>query len=255
MGLADGKGSDAPEPGLRMTGLLASVRSVDEARTAMQSYADVIDCKNPHQGALGALPLDTITRIVETINGERPVSATTGDLTIGTRQLREAVISTAECGVDYVKFGLFDLESAVAQINGLSRIASEHDLIAVCFADRYDPSSLLPYLAGSGVQGVMIDTADKRSGRLTGLWSTPRIAGFVESVHAHGLLCGLAGRLEDADIPELLPLRADYLGFRSALCIGDRAGCLDHVRMMRVREAIPWRIGIPAFGRARLALH
>ncbi|MCK5188991.1 MAG: hypothetical protein KAR12_02925, partial [Methylococcales bacterium] len=32
------------------------------------------------------------------------------------------------------------------------------------------------------------------------------------------LLCGLAGSLKVDDIPELLDLEVDYLGFRGALC-------------------------------------
>ena len=43
-----------------MTALLASVRSVAEAELALAGGADVIDLKDPSQGALGALPLSLI---------------------------------------------------------------------------------------------------------------------------------------------------------------------------------------------------
>jgi uncharacterized protein (UPF0264 family) len=41
---------------------------------------------------------------------------------------------------------------------------------------------------------------------------------FVAATHDLGLMCGLAGSLRERDIPALMPLRADYLGFRGALC-------------------------------------
>lgn len=238
-----------------MTALLASVSSAYEARIALQSYADLIDCKNPFEGALGALPLETITGIVETVGGARLVSATTGDLIQGTRQLRDAVAATADCGVDYVKFGLFEHERAYDQLHALRDKTDEVDLIAVCFADRYDPHDLLPRLADGGFRGVMIDTADKSAGRLTELWSTDRLAGFVREAHDHALLCGLAGRLRLADIPCLLPLQADYLGFRGALCRGQRYDAIDDAAMMAVREAIPFRVDTATIQQPHMALH
>lgn len=240
---------------MRVTGLLASVCSTGEAHIALQSYADLIDCKNPHAGALGALPPETITRIVELVDGNRLVSATTGDFIRGIRELRLAVAITADCGVDYIKVGLFDGETAAAQIRGLQPMTREHDLIAVCFADRYDSVSLVPRLAASGFRGVMIDTADKGAGRLTELWTDHAIARFVRAARLHGLLCGLAGRLARDDIARLLPLQADYLGFRSALCRGDRCTGLDHGAMMEVRDAIPMRPDTSMIQRPRVALH
>ncbi|MGH7006176.1 MAG: (5-formylfuran-3-yl)methyl phosphate synthase, partial [Alphaproteobacteria bacterium] len=38
-----------------MTGFLASVQSIAEARTAFQEGADIIDLKAPSRGALGAV--------------------------------------------------------------------------------------------------------------------------------------------------------------------------------------------------------
>lgn len=225
-----------------MSGLLASVCSTDEAQLALRAYADIVDCKNPFEGALGALPPETIARIVRAVDGERATSATTGDDVRSPRRLIEAIHITADCGVDYIKFGLFDKASARPLIEALPDVAAEHALIAVCFADRYDPADMVDTLFESGIRGIMIDTADKGTGPLTSLWDLRRIAAFIDSVRNRGLLCGLAGRLGLDDIPGLLPLQADYLGFRSALCGGNRHHGIDAAAAMRVRQAIPFRI-------------
>ena len=101
----------------------------------------------------------------------------------------------------------------------------------------------------------MLDTADKASSPLTRLWDAQRLADFVDAVREEGLVCGLAGRLALNDIPALLPLQADYLGFRSALCHGDRRGAIDHAALMRVREAIPFQPNTATIRLAGMALH
>jgi len=63
-----------------MTLFLASVRDAGEAEMAMTAGADIIDLKDPHSGALGALNLKTIASCVRSIARRAPVSATVGDL-------------------------------------------------------------------------------------------------------------------------------------------------------------------------------
>ncbi len=254
--MVDATRAGVPREGLRVSGMLASICSVTEAQIALNAYADIIDCKNPRQGALGALPAETISNIVDTIGGARPTSATTGDDLRSSKALLDAIKLTTDCGVDYVKFGLFDAEVASDYMKALETAAPDQDLIAVCFIDRYDPTGLLERLSGSGIRGVMIDTADKTAPSLTELWSTDRIAGFVQQARALDLICGLAGRLRRVDIPKLLPMQADYLGFRSALCQGARRRQqLDHAAVMQVRDTIPFKPHTPIVERSHAPLH
>ena len=60
---------------------------------------------------------------------------------------------------------------------------------------------------------------------------------------AAGATCLVAGSLGLGDIDLLLPLRSDYLGFRTALCGGERTGKLDAEAFAAVRAALPrpWR--------------
>ena len=64
-----------------MTKLLASVTTVEEARLAVTCGADIIDCKDPSRGALGALPIETVTAIRKAVPPRITLRATIGDLT------------------------------------------------------------------------------------------------------------------------------------------------------------------------------
>ena len=61
------------------------------------------------------------------------------------------------------------------------------------------------------------------------------LAAFVGAVQRHARLAGLAGALRAADLPGLLALGADFAGFRSAVCDGDRSGALDAARVRTLR--------------------
>jgi (5-formylfuran-3-yl)methyl phosphate synthase len=113
-------------------------------------------------------------------------------------------------------------------------------IVAVLFADRSPPIADLTPFAQVGCAGVMLDTADKGSGRLLDCLTPETLAAFLPQAQGLRLLCGLAGSLRLADIPALLPLGPDYLGFRGALCdSGQRARTLDRERLHAIREAIP----------------
>jgi (5-formylfuran-3-yl)methyl phosphate synthase len=86
----------------------------------------------------------------------------------------------------------------------------------------------------------MIDTAKKGGKRLLDLYDPASLMGFVDAFHANGLLAGLAGSLELPDIPRLLPLSPDFLGFRGALCGSEgRSGRINAAAVRLVRELIP----------------
>jgi uncharacterized protein (UPF0264 family) len=92
----------------------------------------------------------------------------------------------------------------------------------------------------------MLDTAGKSTGGLRRHLDPVRLAAFVASARAHGLVSGLAGSLRVADIAPLGRLRPDYLGFRGALCGGDRTAGLDPGAMAAVRRAVNEACRFPA---------
>lgn len=220
-----------------MTGFLASVKSCEEAGLALSAGAAIIDCKDPAQGALGALPLSTTRDIVLQVDGRRPVSATVGDLPTDPGIIEPAVRQVGTCNVEFVKIGFFDADASRACISTLGKRLRDYRLVAVFFADRFDPLPFIPMLADSGFEGVMIDTANKTGLGLTGLWTDAELREFVGLARDHTLLCGLAGKLNIQDIPRLLTHQADYLGFRGALCENGRGGALSEPALLKVRNA------------------
>lgn len=223
-----------------MTGWLASVTDAREALRALAAGAHIIDAKNPRAGALGALAPDLVEDIVAAVAGRAPVSATIGDFpAMETVAVVAAVAATAATGVDFIKIGLFPGPALAPCLEGLAAPARRHRLVAVLFADRAPDLRLLDRLAALGFAGAMLDTADKGGGGLTRHLSGAELAGFVERARSLGLLCGLAGSLKAADIPHLLPLAPDYLGFRGALCRNQaRAGHLSEEGLRAVAGAM-----------------
>lgn len=219
-----------------MTRLLASVTSVDEAAMAIAGGADIIDLKNPRQGALGALSLATIRQIVDFVDGRAPVSATIGDLPMQPVIVADRVRETADTGVDIVKIGLFGHVGHAACITAVSTLTQTGiHVVAVLFADAQPDFDLLPHLAQAGFHGVMLDTADKKAGRLVDCLPLSVIGSFLQSGRGLGLLTGLAGSLRVEDVQSLASLAPDYLGFRGGLCLdGDRNAAFDLARLRKI---------------------
>jgi FolB domain-containing protein len=223
-----------------MTRMLASVTGPEEAAIALAGGADVIDLKNPAQGALGAVAPEVIRATVASIAGSRQVSAVAGDLPMQPDLLAETVRTLAATGVDYIKLGLFPGGDQAACIKALAHLAAQTRLIAVFFADASPDFSLLPLLHETGFAGAMLDTQRKGNGRLLDHIDIGRLRTFVETCHEKTMIAGLAGSLEPPDIPRLLVLSPDLLGFRGALCgPGGRTATLDLARTQDVRALIP----------------
>jgi dihydroneopterin aldolase len=108
------------------------------------------------------------------------------------------------------------------------------------FADRVPDFDLVPLMREAGFAGAMLDTAGKGAGRLLDYADTAALGAFLRRCRAHKLLAGLAGSLEAPDVPRLLLLAPDFLGFRGALCDAhDRTAGLAAAAFDIIRDLIP----------------
>ena len=203
-----------------MTGFLASVDNLNDALTVSEHGADIIDLKNPSEGALGGLTLEDIHTIVDHIWEKSVVSATVGDLDADLPVMLNKIKQVADTGVDYVKVGMFSqrhIDECLPRFEYHARCGIK--IIAVLFADMdFDVLATVKACKKARLRGVMMDTAGKDSGSLLTHRSTDELTRFVQSARNLGLLTGLAGSLKQQDINMLLPVQPDYIGFRTALC-------------------------------------
>lgn len=233
--------------------LLASVRSVGEARLAAAGGADLIDLKEPRAGALGALPLPVLRQIVRALRGgwpQLPVSATIGDLPDRSEAgqhawLARRVHEVAAAGVDVVKAGIAPGPRAAALLEAFAALplAAGQTRVPVLLADRGIDMALVAHACALRFPVLMLDTADKRRGTLFDCASLDSLGGFIATVRAHGLRAGLAGSLQIAQAPLLCGLAPDVAGFRGALCAGDRSGGFDRRRLAALRAALGGVLG------------
>ena len=223
-----------------MTGMLASVNSLEEALLVEPLNVDVIDLKQPNMGALGALAVETVAEIVSKLNPATIISATVGDLPMQPDIVFEAAQAMAATGVDYVKIGFFPDGDWRSCVERLADVATQgHALIAVLFGDASPDMAIVPMLRQAGFSGVMLDTMDKQQGSLTDVMNSTQLQNFVQMAKSYGLLTGLAGSLRIEDIEYLLPLQADYLGFRGALCAQHcRTARLDYGQITQIRQLL-----------------
>ena len=223
-----------------MTQMLASVTSATEALIALELGADIIDLKNPHTGALGALPLLTLKEIVAAIDGRQTLSATIGDTPAYANDLQSKILATAATGVDIVKIGIATRRTTLAAWRGMSWKPVSTRLVAVLFADEPLELDWINLFADSGFYGVMLDTADKHAGGLRTHCDEHQLRKFVRRARDNNLACGLAGALRIDDVAPLLAIKPDYLGFRGALCHwNSRVAELDIEAFRAVRKLIP----------------
>ncbi len=122
----------------------------------------------------------------------------------------------------------------------MQRLAREVGLVGMMFADQEPDFALLAKLAALGFKGAMLDTRDKTRGRLVAHLDVVRLNEFCSQCHNLQLMSGLAGSLEAPDVPRLLLVRPDVLGFRGALCRAhDRRGAIDPQSVALIRNLIP----------------
>jgi uncharacterized protein (UPF0264 family) len=215
--------------------LLVSVVSAAEAARALAGGADIIDVKDPSEGALGAPAPHVLSEVVRVVAGAAPVSVALGDMPDLPHTAALAARGAALAGASFVKVGLrgvCELDRAVAVVSAIAdAVGDRTDVIAATYADAgtLDPPALAPAMLPdvvrlTGIAGALVDTFVKDGRGLYGWLSEGDIADLVARTRAAGGLFGVAGQLRAG---ELCRVDADVVGVRSAVCRGGRTGDLD----------------------------
>jgi uncharacterized protein (UPF0264 family) len=223
--------------------LLVSVSDGAEAAAALAGGADIIDAKDPANGALGAVSLDVFRDIVTAVDGERLVTAALGDAT-DEASIEPLVRAYSASGARLVKIGFAGVSShdrVRALLDAATRGAElRAAVIAVAYADAAranspDPNVVLDAAAQTGVAGVLLDTADKDGPGLRGLIGPLALHAWIVAAREAGLLVALAGKLSADDLEFVREAGADIAGVRGAACDNGRTGRIvaEKVRLLR----------------------
>ncbi len=216
--------------------LLVSVVSAEEARRALAGGADIIDVKDPGEGALGAPSPGVLSEVVRVVGTAVPVSVALGDLPNLPHTAALAGRGAAFSGASYVKVGLRgvrELDAAVALVGAVAdAVGPRTAVIAAAYADAdaLDPPALAPgwlpvLVDGAGISGALVDTFVKDGRGLYGWMSECELADLIARTRKAGASFGVAGQLTRG---QLRRVAADVVGVRSAVCRGgDRAAELD----------------------------
>lgn len=207
--------------------LLVSVKSVKEAEEAVAGGADIVDVKNPSEGALGAGSPKLVSR-VRSIAKEAEVSATLGDLPNLPGTASFAAFGAAVAGADYVKVGLFGC-STLRDAVRLSRKVVEacrgtgSKVILAAYADyeRFrglDPLLLPDVASASGADGVLVDVQRKDGGCVFDYLTFDELLNLGRNARELGLLSALAGGLRATDVKCVHQLGFQIFGVRRAAC-------------------------------------
>jgi (5-formylfuran-3-yl)methyl phosphate synthase len=219
--------------------LLVSVVSGEEAQRALTGGADIIDVKDPGEGALGAPAPCVLSDVVRVVGTSAPVSVALGDLPDLPHTAALAARGAALSGAGFVKVGLRgvrDLGRAVAMMTAVAdavRVDGDGvSVIAAAYADAaaLDPPALAPawlpaLVERTRIAGALVDTFVKDGRGLHSWLSESELADLMARTRRAGAIFAVAGQLRPG---ELCRVAADVVGVRSAVCReGDRTSELQ----------------------------
>ena len=235
-----------------MSGLLVSVRSASEARTALEAGADVIDVKEPDRGALGAADIAIIHEIAATVDGRVPLSVALGEvLELYARGHQpgetEVVPELLPRSVTFAKLGL----AGCFQVNNwrqiwrssLARLPSHIGRVAVVYADWRTagaprPEEIIEAALSLSCSAVLIDTFCKDGRGLLSHCTASELTDIAARVQAAGKMLVLAGSLNHESIPRVLSVCPDLVAVRGAACEGSRAGQVTFKRVQQLKHLL-----------------
>jgi uncharacterized protein (UPF0264 family) len=229
--------------------LLISTVNEKETNEAVAGGADIIDVKNPMEGALGASFPWVIKRIRAITPKKIEVSCALGDVQNLPGAVSLAALGAATTGVDYVKVGLYGLktlEEAIYLMQNVTKAVKDWNtsikVVATGYADaeRIGAVSplLIPEIARKAQADIaMIDTAIKDGKNLFSFLTINQLRSFVDAAHDYGLKAALAGSLKKEDLLAVQSLGVDVAGVRGAACTnGDRVN--GEITREKVRELV-----------------
>jgi uncharacterized protein (UPF0264 family) len=228
-------------------GLLVSVRSAEEATTAILGGADVIDVKEPGHGSLGAAEQSVIADVVCAIAGRAPVTAALGELVDHSKQVRcnvpgLAMFKVGLSGCAYIPNWQAKWDEVIKDFQASADDAPPLP-VAVVYADWQAagapaPEEVLSAAVNLRCPALLVDTWNKSSGALFDHWSIKDVQTFMKAVRGQTLRIVLAGSLAGESFAQAVALQPDIVAVRSAACESGRTSQVAEDRVRKLKETI-----------------
>lgn len=205
------------------TNLLISLRKLDELSEEIINEVDILDLKNPLNGSIGAWDSRDIKEAIFRFKNKIQISATLGDIFVNDKFLFK-LKQFDELNLDFIKFGLLsmNLSNLFDKIKFIRERKYKSKLVCVVFVDICDHLKLvyerLDLFCACGIKYIMLDTYNKNNGDLLNFCNIFYLDKFIFKCKRHDIKIGLAGSLKENQIPGIMKLKPNILGFRSAIC-------------------------------------
>lgn len=213
--------------------LLISPKTVEEAKIVISAKVDLIDCKNPKEGSLGA-NFPWIIREMKTLipnNSNQLLSATIGDFPNLPGSASLAALGAAVSGADIIKVGLKgpqNVEQGISLMQNVVKAVKNYDkniwIVTAGYADYRRMGSNLDYLSiptitsESGADVAMLDTYIKDEKGLFDFLNVNELIEFKKKAHQLNLKVALAGNIRQNVLPNIRKINPDIIGIRSMVC-------------------------------------
>ena len=227
--------------------LLLSLQSAEELQSIQGLAFPWLDLKNPAAGSLGCPDPGVAEAFL--LEAERQVDRTRCQLSIAIGELTERAwqpILPILASFDFAKValaGCVQRDDWRQQVIDLAAELPERDrLILVHYADHEraaapDWRSTLETAVLMNSQFLLIDTFDKRAGRLWDYYTPERIQELAKDASSYGIQLSIAGSLHLDELPWAKKLGAAVIGVRGAACQdGSRLLGLSHDRLRKLSE-------------------
>ena len=203
--------------------LLISIKSIDEISSKYFNNVDILDLKNPNEGAIGSWEVDKILKTVKIYGKKIKISATAGE----DRKpdiIKKKLEQFDKLGLDFIKFGLFanNQKEFEKLLNVIEVNRFKTELVPVVFADNFflkkNMIENIYKLKKKGFNFILIDTYSKVSDNLMNLYEGEFLKKIMKICLKNKIFVGLAGKLNTLHLPALVKLQPKIIGFRSAIC-------------------------------------
>lgn len=227
------------------TGLLVSVRSVDEVDAALSGGADLIDVKEPAKGPLGPAEAEVVSAVIARVKNRVPVSAALGEWSPN-------AITDAhwhlELKLNYLKWGLAGYSPRPGWGEDLLDTRRElpvgMEMVAVAYADwerakSVPPGEMVRFAKRFRFKAFLLDTWGKDGKNLLDFASPGELAELVASLKRVEMTVAIGGSLRPEHLKQLKSVTPDYYAVRTSACAGGkRDGVVDATRVKKWKDAI-----------------